>query len=360
MALEIADIEKSFDNHRVLQGISFGVKTGETVVLLGPSGCGKTTLLRIIAGLEKPDQGAITWDGRDLTEIPVYRRRFGMVFQDSALFPHKSVGANIEFGLRMQSWDEADRRLRTKQMLDLVGLSGFENRPVFELSGGEQQRVALARSLAPSPRLLLLDEPLSSLDRALRERLMLELRLILKHAGEVTGRPGGVSSLYVTHDQEEAFALADRVVVMRAGAVEQIGTPSRLYKRPRNKYVARFLGMDNWIDATVISVQPPIVSTALGQLKVAQFERKIGESATLLVRPGAGKLITSPTGEQNIIKGSITGISFRGKFQLVEITVRETVETIKLSLEISSSVPLTTDEKPVVIYLDPQGLLLLE
>jgi ABC-type Fe3+/spermidine/putrescine transport system ATPase subunit len=360
MALKIADIEKSFDNHQVLRGISFSIKTGETVVLLGPSGCGKTTLLRIIAGLEKPDHGAITWDGQDLAGIPVYRRRFGMVFQDFALFPHKSVGANIEFGLRMQSWDEANRLQRTKQMLDLVGLSGFEDRPVYDLSGGEQQRVALARSLAPSPRLLLLDEPLSSLDRALRERLMLELRSILKQAGEVTGRPGGVSSLYVTHDQEEAFAIADRVVVMRDGSVEQIGTPTKLYKRPRNKYVARFLGMDNWIEATVISVKPPIVNTALGQLEVDQFDRKIGTSGPLLVRPGAGKLISSPAGEQNIINGSITGISFRGRHQLVEITVRETVETIKLTLEISSSVPLTTDEKQVSIYLDPQGLLLLE
>ncbi|HCB50349.1 MAG TPA: ABC transporter ATP-binding protein, partial [Chloroflexi bacterium] len=176
MLLELYGIEKSFDSLAVLQGITLRVEQGEIVALLGPSGCGKTTLLRIIAGLETADNGQLFLRGRDLTGIPVHKRGFGMVFQDYALFPHKSVSQNVAFGLRMQHWKPERQKERVDQVLDLVSLAGFGDRRVYELSGGEQQRVALARALAPSPNLMLLDEPLGSLDRALRERLMGELR----------------------------------------------------------------------------------------------------------------------------------------------------------------------------------------
>jgi thiamine transport system ATP-binding protein/spermidine/putrescine transport system ATP-binding protein len=341
MLLEIRDVEKSFDDLEVLCGLSFTVAAGEIVVLLGPSGCGKTTLLRIIAGLEKQYKGDIIWQGREIREVPVHRRGFGMVFQDFALFPHKSVAANIEFGLKMQSWQAADRRERVNQMLDLVGLRGYGNRPVYDLSGGEKQRIALARSLAPSPRMLLLDEPLSSLDRALRERLMVDLRQILKQAGEITGHPDGISSIYVTHDQEEAFSLADRIIVMGKGRVEQIGNPVQLYSRPRNSYVAHFLGMGNQYTAELVSVEPPIARTPLGDLRFSASELELSQRFILLIRPEAGELVLDDSTGPNVFQVQIQDISFRGRHQLVNLSLQGTEGEIELSLEFPSSVPRT-------------------
>jgi ABC-type Fe3+/spermidine/putrescine transport system ATPase subunit len=360
MLLEIRDVEKSFDDLEVLRGVSFTVAAGEIVVLLGPSGCGKTTLLRIIAGLEKQYKGDIIWQGREIREVPVHRRGFGMVFQDFALFPHKSVDANIEFGLKMQSWQAADRRERVNQMLDLVGLRGYGNRQVYDLSGGEKQRIALARSLAPSPRMLLLDEPLSSLDRALRERLMVDLRQILKQAGEITGHPDGISSIYVTHDQEEAFSLADRIIVMGKGRVEQIGNPVQLYSRPRNSYVAHFLGMGNQFTAELVSVEPPIARTPLGDLRISTSELEISKRFILLIRPEAGELVLDDSAGLNVFQVQIRDISFRGRHQLVNLSLQGAEGEIELSLEFPSSVPLTTDMKTILIYLVPNKLTVLE
>lgn len=360
MVLEVRNVLKSFDDLQVLRGVSLDVAAGEVVVLLGPSGCGKTTLLRIIAGLETQYRGEILWKGREIREIPVHRRGFGMVFQDFALFPHKSVEANIDFGLRMQSWAEADRSDRVNQMLELVGLQGYNDRPVFDLSGGEKQRVALARSLAPSPRMLLLDEPLSSLDRALRERLMVELRQILKQAGEVTGHPEGIASIYVTHDQEEAFSLADKIIVMGTGRVEQVGTPEELYSRPKNSYVAHFLSMKNQFSAELVSVDPPIARTALGDLRLSATDAKVSSKFTLLIRPEAGMLIEDDDISFNVINAQIKDISFRGRHQLVNLVVQGKEGETVLALEFASSVPLITDSKSLLLYLIPEKLVVLE
>jgi ABC-type Fe3+/spermidine/putrescine transport system ATPase subunit len=204
--LRIQEIVKAFTpGQQVLKGVSTHVADGDIACLLGPSGCGKTTLLRIIAGLETPDSGRVFFDGEDVTGQPVHLRRFGFMFQDYALFPHMSVAANVAFGLRMLGWTGSRRRQRVEEMLALVNLEGYAARSVDALSGGEQQRVALARTLAPAPRLLMLDEPLANLDRLLREELVDELRTILKRIG--------VTTIFVTHDQAEAFALADHVVV---------------------------------------------------------------------------------------------------------------------------------------------------
>ncbi len=235
--LTISKIHKSFGSQVALAGVSFQVDRGEIVAVLGPSGCGKSTLLGIIAGLEKPDQGEVCWAGASLTGLPTHLRGFGLMFQDFALFPHQDVFENIAFGLRMAGYTKEKIRERVDQVLELVGLPGFPQRDVNTLSGGEAQRIALARSLAPFPHLLMLDEPLGSLDRTLREHLMLELGDILRKSQQ--------TAIYVTHDQEEAFAVADRIVLMNAGKVLQTGAPHEIYRHPGSVFAARFLGLNN-------------------------------------------------------------------------------------------------------------------
>ncbi len=236
--LTVSHVEHAYDEQTVLHDISLSVAEGEIVCLLGPSGCGKTTLLRVIAGLEPGYTGEVTVEGQSMQGVAVHERGFGLMFQDFALFPHMSVADNIAFGLKMQGVERDVRRERVDAMLEIVGLEGFAERDVAQLSGGEKQRVALARSLAPEPRLLMLDEPLGSLDASLREQLMIELREIIKSVG--------LTTVYVTHDQQEAYAVADKVAVMNAGRIEQIDTPEALYRQPETVFVARFLGLSNF------------------------------------------------------------------------------------------------------------------
>lgn len=246
LMLTIDGVAKSYTpGQPVLQNISLDILQGEVVCLLGPSGCGKSTLLRIIAGLEQADSGQLTIDGRDLKTIPVHQRNFGLMFQDFALFPHRSVAENIAFGLRMAGLGRPEIAERVAEVLALVSLTGYENRSVFALSGGERQRVALARSLAPKPRLLMLDEPLGSLDRTLRDDLVAELRAILEAIH--------VTALYVTHDQQEAFTIADRLVLMRNGQIEQVDAPLTVYQQPANAFIARFLGFHNLLPLTEVT-----------------------------------------------------------------------------------------------------------
>jgi ABC-type Fe3+/spermidine/putrescine transport system ATPase subunit len=381
MLLQIIDMEKEFEGQAVLRSISLEVSKGEIVALLGPSGCGKTTLLRIIAGLETIDAGKLLLLNQDLSHVPVHKRGFGMVFQDFALFPHMTVAENVSFGLRMEQWKSRDQRSRIQEMLDLVGLSGFGDRPVHTLSGGEQQRVALARSLAPSPRLLLLDEPLGALDRALRERLMSELRAILKRAGRLTKAPkmtlkqndksfledsfteqssdSAITTIYVTHDQEEAFAIADRVIIMNSGRVEQQGSPVELFGHPQSTFVARFLGMDNLLPARVVSVDPPVVSTEIGQFIVASIPEHAEQDLTLLIRPDAGRLIDASEDAINILSGQLTNISFRGRHQVATIQVPSTDGGYRLRLWFESRVTLPTDSPSLRVKLNTTDLLVL-
>ena len=238
--LNVDDLTVRFGDVTAVDNLSIQVETGEVVCVLGPSGCGKSTLLRVIAGLEEPAAGRVSWDGQDVTTLPVHKRGFGLMFQDYALFPHRSVADNVAFGLRMRSMPKVEIEIRVEEVLDRVGLAGLGERGVGQLSGGQQQRVALARAIAPSPRLLMFDEPLGSLDRSLRERLVLELSAVLFSLG--------TTALYVTHDQEEALALGDRVMVMNTGRLEQIGSPLDIWSRPRNEFSARFLGFNNLIE----------------------------------------------------------------------------------------------------------------
>ena len=234
VGLEVSALTVRFGGLTAVDGVELGVRPGEVVCLLGPSGCGKSTLLRAVAGLEVAAEGQVRWDGADLARVPPHRRRFGLMFQDYALFPHLDVAANVGFGLRMQGWGAAEVAGRVADVLDLVGMGGAGARSVGALSGGEQQRVALARALAPRPRLLLLDEPLGALDRALRERLLVELAALLDELG--------TTALHVTHDQEEAFTIGDRVAVMQEGRIVQVGTPAEVWRAPGSPFVARFLG----------------------------------------------------------------------------------------------------------------------
>lgn len=279
--LQLEAISKTYPGGtRALIDVHLSVREGEVVCLLGPSGCGKTTLLRVVAGLETPNSGRVLFNGRDLVSVPVHKRGFGFMFQDFALFPHRTVAENIAFGLRMAGLSRSEREARVAEMLELVNLPGYGNRTIFELSGGERQRVALARSLAPRPSLLMLDEPLGSLDRSLREELVEELRKILQEMR--------VTALYVTHDQEEAMALGDRLVIMKAGRIEQLGTPTEVYTHPATPFVARFLGFTNLIPATPT---PTGVNTPLGHFPIGAPEETA--ELTLLLRPEAARLAPS-------------------------------------------------------------------
>ncbi|WP_043266325.1 ABC transporter ATP-binding protein [Streptomyces sp. CT34] len=263
-----------------LDAVDLDVAAREIVCVLGPSGSGKSTLLRVVAGLQHADAGEVLLEGRDQTGVPTHRRGVGLMFQDHQLFPQRDVAGNVAFGLRMRRSSRAEQERTVAELLDLVGLPGAQRRAVASLSGGEQQRVALARALAPRPRLLMLDEPLGQLDRGLRERLVVELRRLFRELGTTV--------LAVTHDQGEAFALADRVVVMQDGRVAQSGTPLEVWQRPATEFVARFLGFDNVVEATV---QGGAAVTPWGKVPVP--EDTSNGPCRLLVRP-AGVRLTSP------------------------------------------------------------------
>jgi ABC-type Fe3+/spermidine/putrescine transport system ATPase subunit len=352
--IELHNVSKSFEGTRVIRDVSFGVEKADILCLLGPSGCGKTTLLRIIAGLEMPDAGRVLCEGQDLRGVPIHRRRFGLMFQDFALFPHKDVLGNVAFGLRMQGLSSAQARARVVEILQLVGLAGFEKRDVNELSGGERQRVALARSLAANPRLLMLDEPLGSLDRTLRERLMNELRTILKSVY--------VTAIYVTHDQQEAFAIADRVIVMDKGHKVQEDTPQDVYRHPATPFVARFLGMTNLLPGTVIaSGAELVIETALGHLHVdAQGlpPSEVSSSVTVLIRPEAAELVSGAEDSEvtNLVEGRVRERSFRG--DRCQVVVRhDAAGDLTLTLGGGDHLPLPGAH--IRLALRPQALTLL-
>ncbi len=334
--LQVSDIHKSYSDTHALRGISFSVSEGEIVAVLGPSGCGKSTLLSIIAGLEVADRGEVFWNGQSLENVPPHQRGFGLMFQDYALFPHMNVFNNIAFGLRMTSISPSETQQRVLESLQLVGLSGYEARDVNTLSGGEQQRVALARSLAPQPQFLMLDEPLGSLDRTLREGLMLELREILRKMHQ--------TALYVTHDQEEAFSLADQVVVMNAGGVAQIGTPQTIYNQPASLFVARFLGLQNLFPGQIRKIGDQyVIETALGRIPTSRHEEG---QATVLVRPEAVHL-----NDRGEIKreGIVVERTFRGGTCRVVIGVGD----VPLTLEFLSNTDLPNEGEQVQLSFNP-------
>ncbi|MFF3401157.1 ABC transporter ATP-binding protein [Streptomyces sp. NPDC002659] len=300
--LRLEDVTVRFGARSALDAVDLEVAEHEIVCVLGPSGSGKSTLLRIVAGLQPADTGRVLLSGADQAGVPVHRRGVGLMFQDHQLFPQRDVGGNVAFGLRMRRVGRAEQARRVDELLTLVGLPAAQRRAVASLSGGEQQRVALARALAPEPRLLMLDEPLGQLDRGLRERLVVELR-------ELFGRLG-TTVLAVTHDQGEAFALADRVVVMREGRIAQAGTPLEVWQRPASEFVARFLGFDNVVAATVSGTA---ADTVWGKIPVPDGSPQ-GE-CRVLVRPGGVRLDDASSG----LPCRVDGLTFRGNHVAVRL-----------------------------------------
>jgi thiamine transport system ATP-binding protein len=284
-----------FDGSAAVDDVSLRVPTGEVLAVLGPSGCGKSTLLRAVAGLEVPASGRVLYDGQDLSRVPTHRRGFALMFQDGQLFAHQTVARNVGYALRLRHVPRGQTDRRVDQLLELVGLAGYADRKPGTLSGGERQRVALARALAVEPRLLLLDEPLSALDRGLRERLAAELRGILERAG--------TSAVMVTHDQEEAFAVADRMAVMRDGRIVQTGTVSEVWEHPHDAWTARFLGY-----ATVLSGEAALRLRAL-------------------LDPGAGWTEVA-------LRRSALRVEAQGPLQALVVEARQTPELVRLELEV--------------------------
>jgi ABC-type Fe3+/spermidine/putrescine transport system ATPase subunit len=310
--LTLEGLEKRLGGNPVTRGVSLAVGKSEIVALLGPSGSGKTTILRLVAGFETPDAGSIRIGAEDITRLAPQSRRFGMVFQHYALFPHMTVGQNVAFGLEAQGLPAAERQRRVVEALSAVDLSGFEARPVTQLSGGQQQRVALARALAPQPRVLLLDEPLSNLDPTLREKTRRELKRLIRRTG--------ITTLFVTHEQEEAFDLGDRVAVLNRGRLEQVGTPEALYDSPATRFVATFIGR--------ASVRPARWQAARGEALLpesASWHAAAGEPLAdgaeidLVTRP-EGLTLSAASGP-GAVAGEVSERRFAGRVAYFEVVL---------------------------------------
>ncbi|HKV41649.1 MAG TPA: ABC transporter ATP-binding protein [Blastocatellia bacterium] len=326
--VELAGITKRFNGVAAVDSISLAVHSGEFLTLLGPSGCGKTTLLRLIGGFVSPDSGRVLLGGKDVTDLPPYRRNVSTVFQQYALFPHMTVFDNVAFGLERRRVGREDIRARVKQALDLVKLAGMDSRRPAELSGGQQQRVALARSLVIEPRVLLLDEPLAALDLKLRKQMQIELKGLQRRVG--------ISFVYVTHDQEEALTMSDRIVVMNSGKIEQEGASREIYERPVNEFVADFIGVSNIIEGTVISLTGTTVTLAIAG---SRFDARVddgtvsiraGDKARVMVRPEKITLRARTDGEDGL-PGKVESATYLG--ERTKLGVRVTDDCLVLVLE---------------------------
>jgi putative spermidine/putrescine transport system ATP-binding protein len=320
--LAITHLEKSFGPTRVVKDFSLDVDKGEFISLLGPSGCGKTTVLRLVAGFETPSAGSIHIDGQDVTALHPNQRNIGMVFQAYALFPNLTVAQNVGFGLKVAGMARGEAAARVDEMLRLIGLPELGARYPFQLSGGQQQRVALARALAPRPRVLLLDEPLSALDAKIRVSLRQEIRQIQQQLG--------ITTIFVTHDQEEALSMSDRVVVMNGGIAEQVGAPFDIYNRPATRFVAGFVGTHTAFDAQVTDAAAGEVT--LGGTRVHLGQRLAaaqGEIIHLALRPEAAHLGRAE-GRETVLSGQIAQVNFMGSIIRVTAMVGEAALTLDM------------------------------
>ena len=357
--LEVVNVTKMFGQFTALSNISVGIKQGEFVSVLGPSGCGKTTLLRVIAGLEEQNSGSVWIAGRDVSREPVANRKLGIVFQSYALFPNINIIGNVQYGINRRRFSVAQRQQRAMEMLELVGIEEQAHKYPAQLSGGQQQRVALARALAPSPSLLLLDEPLSALDARVRVYLRTEIRRIQETLG--------VTTLMVTHDQEEALTMADRVVVIDEGELMQYATPHELYVSPKNTFVAGFIGEMNFIsdcmgrDPDSIFFGQYILKTTSGRAVNYQ-----GRPVIVAIRPEDIRVIRDTSVADNILKTKVERIEFRGSLYTIRLRVLHqaggaTDQRLNMDLQVEAMETLkihTQMELP--IHLPPERLLLFK
>ncbi len=349
--LEISDLQKHFDTHHAVKGFSLNAEQGEFVTFLGPSGCGKTTILRMLAGFEAPTAGRIVMDGRDITGLPTSQRHIGMVFQSYALFPNMTVAENIGFGMRVAKLPRGDIDARVAEMLELVHLGALADRYPWQMSGGQQQRVALARAIANKPKILLLDEPLSALDAKIRISLREEIRALQ--------RALNITTVFVTHDQEEALSISDRIVVFNEGRVEQIGTPLDIYNAPRTRFVASFVGTLNQLPCVV--VDPAVGSVRVGDQTLAGKGplkgMAAGDAATVAIRPEAVRLQPQAEGA-NALRAVVDEVSFLGSI----VRIRARRDGGALSLDIFND-PLQTPPARgslVTLCFAPESLLVLQ
>jgi putative spermidine/putrescine transport system ATP-binding protein len=342
-ALRFSGVRKTFGQVTALDSFDLELKQGELVTLLGPSGCGKTTALRIAAGFEQPNSGSVFVKEKDVTALPAHTRNMGMVFQNYSLFPHMSVAENVGFGLRVRGVDAAERDMLVREAVGRVQLPGLEGRYPHQLSGGQQQRVALARALVFQPEVLLLDEPLSALDAKVREELRDEIRTLQRDAG--------IGAIFVTHDQDEALNISDRVCVMKDGQIQQIGSPRDIYLRPVNGFVARFIGAMNVIEVQFSQQNRPIIA---GIELDSSIVGPVGSVAQILVRPDAVSLCSR--GTSGSIDGTVVGEHFSGATTILRIRLDQAEVTISAML-VSRNVQMKVGDG-VGVTLDPNEVLL--
>jgi ABC-type Fe3+/spermidine/putrescine transport system ATPase subunit len=327
--LEIRNIFKTYDNKPLLRGISFSVSKGETVCLLGASGSGKSTLLRMIAGLEFSESGHILFNKIDLAQTPPHLRDFGLVFQDYGLFPHLNIFDNIAFGLKMRNVSTEKINVRVSEMLDLVNLQGFEKRKVTDLSGGEQQRVALARALAPSPRLLMFDEPLGALDKSLKEDLLNQIRAILHQTK--------IPAIYVTHDQDEAFTIADRILFLHDGEIIRDGAPDEVWKNPNSAWVARMLGVGSIAEGRIQNAEGRVqnAETSFGTFNIeCGHKHSAGDNVSLLIRQSGEGQEIQLTVEDVLFKRDQFEVKARGGLVIHLKDAPKIGETIRVKVQV--------------------------
>ena len=347
--LTIRSVKKSFGANTVVQDFNLTMADGEFISLLGPSGCGKTTVLRMVAGFETPTSGTISIDGTDVTALRANQRKIGMMFQSYALFPNLTVAGNVGFGLKIAGVARDETAARVEEMLKMVGLAGFGARYPWQLSGGQQQRVALARAIAPRPRVLLLDEPLSALDAKIRVSLRSEIRAIQRSLG--------ISTLFVTHDQEEAMAMSDRVVVMAHGRAEQVGRPDEIYNRPASRTVAEFIGALNLIPATLRDPATGTCDSALGSLTLGRaMAAALGAPLTLALRPEAIR----PAAQDDTFRFSarVTARDFLGP--IIRLRAEAAGQALTVDLFNREGTGLPEPGQTLQLSADPKALVALE
>ncbi len=338
--IELKGISKSFDDEQVLKSINLYIRDGEFVTLLGPSGCGKTTMLRIIGGFEVADEGALFFDGTEISEVPAYKRPINTVFQKYALFPHLNVYENIAFPLRLKKVAEESIKARVSEMLRMVALVGFENKDVSTLSGGQQQRVAIARALISHPKVLLLDEPLGALDLKLRKDMQNELKNIQKAVG--------ITFIYVTHDQEEALSMSDTIVVMAEGEIQQIGTPTDIYNEPKNAFVADFIGESNIVDGVMLADRSVRMSGHTFECLDSGFGKN--EPVDVVVRPEDVDVVAP---EKGMLTGVVTSVTFKG----VHYEIIVDIGGFKWMIQ---STDYVAPEQRIGLYIEPDAIHIMK